>query len=104
MTPPLALRDVEPASYAQVNAFRDYADGTGDFGPVRIPVYPRSENGARLREERRAAGLLSHEVAPLLGLSAVDVIYLEQGVRTMSDEDWARAFEALRAARKERGG
>jgi hypothetical protein len=104
VTHPLALLRVEPTSYADVLAFRGYTDGSGDVGPVRVPVYPRSTNGARLREERRALGMLSPQIADRLGLRALDVVYLEQGNYTLSDEDWARVFEVLRAVREERGG
>lgn len=104
MTPPIALVRVEPTSYADVLAFRDYTDGRGDFGPVRIPMYPPSPNGARLREERRALDLLSPQFASRLGLRALDVVYLEQGNYTLSEADWARVFDAVRAMREERGG
>lgn len=104
MTPPLALLRVEPTSYVEVLAFRDYTDRRGDFGPVRVPVYPASPNGARMREERRALDMLSPELAACLGLRGLDVVHLEQGNYTLSDEDWTRVFEVLRAVREERGG
>lgn len=85
-------------------AFRDYTDGTGDFGPVRVPVYPASPRGAELRAMRQALDMRAGELGRILEISAVDVLYLEQGNTTLSDEDWTRVFEAMRAVREERGG
>jgi hypothetical protein len=103
MTPPLALLRVEPTSHRDVLAFRDYTDGTGDFGEVRIPVYPASPRGAELRAMRQAMDMRAGELGRILGIGPVEVLYLEQGNYTLSDEDWARVFEAVRSVRKERG-
>jgi hypothetical protein len=43
------------------------------------------------------------ELGLILGVSSVDVMYLEQGSMTLSEKDWARVFEAVRAVRKGRG-
>lgn len=104
MTPPLVLLRVEPTSHRDVLSFRDYTDWTGDFGEVRVPVYPASPRGAELRAMRHALDMRAGELGRILEISAVDVLYLEQGNTTLSDEDWARVFEALRALGEERGG
>lgn len=103
MTPPLALLSVEPTSHRDVLAFRDYADGTGDFGPVRIPVYPASPRGAELRAMPLALDMRAGELGRILGIGVIDVMYLEQGSMTLSDEGWTRVLEAVRAVRKDRG-
>jgi hypothetical protein len=103
VTPHLALLAVAPVEYCNANAFRDYADGTGDFGPVRIPVYPSSQRGAELRATIREAGIGVVETAQLLGIGVADIVYLSQGQRTLSDEDWTRVFEVVRAEKERRG-
>lgn len=96
MNPPLTIIKVESIGVRTVNGFRDYSDGTGDFGPVKLPVFPESPRGESLREIWRASKRSTREFADLLGLRPLDVIYLQQGNYTLSDEDWERLFVALK--------
>lgn len=80
--------------------------------PRRTNIAPRRARITRLRRRHRrlrtranpgALDMRAGELGLILGVSSVDVMYLEQGSMTLSEKDWARVFEAVRAVRKGRG-
>lgn len=94
MTPPLTLLPVKPIGNYPTNAF---VDGPGLHGvrQVSLPTYPSSPKGIEFSKKRRKSGINLREAASVVGLRAHSVSDLELGKVTLSDADWARAFEAL---------
>lgn len=90
MIPPLEPLPVQPIGKKSALA----------ISPMRITgvnVYPRSEQGERLRGLRVGGEpyRTQAEAASLLGLSARDYSALESGRKTLSESDWERAFAAM---------
>lgn len=91
MNPPLELLPVQPIGKKMALV----------LSPTRIAevnLYPRSEQGERLRGLRVGGEpyRTQAEAASLLGLSARDYSALESGRKTLSESDWARAMEVIR--------
>lgn len=94
MNPPLELLPVQPIGKKMALV----------LSPTRIAevnLYPRSEQGERLRGLRVGGEpyRTQAEAAAILGLSTRDYSALESGRKTLSESDWARAFAAMGGAR-----
>lgn len=70
------------------------------FGVIEVPVYPPREAGAtEARKARMEAGLFVRDAAAALGLSVLDMSYLERGMaRPAPPSTWDDVIAAYRAA------
>jgi hypothetical protein len=95
MNPALKLIRVEPIGKQRTVAFA-CGGGKGGLREVEMDIYPEHKRAVEFREKRvHEAGWSLREAAKKLGLSAAELSDLENGRKTLGDEDWARVEAML---------
>jgi hypothetical protein len=91
------IRKVEPIGTRTVYGHQNRGDQPHVWGPIDLPEYPPSPNGARLRARRVELDLSLREAARVLGFSAVELNGLERG--SHATDDWDALLAALEGAK-----
>lgn len=90
---PLNYRRVQPIGKRKVFGHIHYSDRPHEWGEIEIDDYPPSPEGKKLRNLRVQLGIGLREACRVLGLSAVELGYVERGGAVV---DWAAAAKLLR--------